>query len=141
MRSNLNDRLKAQAVAVLRSVRGHRAELDESEYLLIKNARNEDVTWEEIAGALGLGSPQAAEQRYARLGTRVNPVPPQPCQVCGGSCGIVCDKEAQQRADAEFDRRVADSINRLFVTADPAGYVHAHLKPRRTPPLSGGATG
>lgn len=123
----LRKRLQDQAIAVLKSFQGRRAELDESEYLFIKNARNEDVTWKEIAEALGLESAQGAEQRYARLDTRVYPVPPQPCQVCGGSCGIVCDKEAQQRADAEFDCRVAAAINRLDIQADSAGYVHAYV--------------
>lgn len=123
----LHDRLRAQAIAVLRGIPGRREELDESEYLFIRNARDEGVTWKEIGEALGLGSAQAAQQRQDRLAARVDP-PAAPCQVCGGTCGIVCEKEAQREADAEFDRRVVESIGRIFIKADSAGYVFARVQ-------------
>ncbi|MEU8265214.1 hypothetical protein AB0C02_31980 [Micromonospora sp. NPDC048999] len=44
-----------------------RAQLDERELTLIERARQQGVTWAEIATALGLASRQAAEQRRQRL--------------------------------------------------------------------------
>ncbi|SBT40371.1 hypothetical protein [Micromonospora auratinigra] len=44
-----------------------RAELDERELTLIDRARQRGSTWAQIAGALGLASRQAAEQRRHRL--------------------------------------------------------------------------
>ena len=35
------------------------------------------------------------------------------------------------QSDAEFDRRIADSINRLNLWADSAGYIKAHVSRRR----------
>ncbi|HEY8980897.1 MAG TPA: DNA-binding protein [Streptomyces sp.] len=48
-----------------------RAELDELEAGLLQMARGRDMTWQEIAFGLGLGTPQAARQRYERLASRV----------------------------------------------------------------------
>jgi hypothetical protein len=45
-----------------------RAELEQSERRLIGAARSGGATWGDVAGALGLGSRQAAEQRWLRLG-------------------------------------------------------------------------
>jgi hypothetical protein len=67
----LRKRERKQALAVLKCVSGQRREMDESEYLLIKNARDCGLTWNEIAAALGLDSPQAAQQRSARLEARL----------------------------------------------------------------------
>ncbi|MET8979031.1 DNA-binding protein [Streptomyces sp. NPDC004539] len=48
-----------------------RAELDELEAGLLQMARGREMTWQEIAFGLGLGTPQAARQRYERLASRV----------------------------------------------------------------------
>jgi hypothetical protein len=47
-----------------------RAELDELEAGLLEMARGRGQTWPEIAFGLGLGTPQAARQRYERLASR-----------------------------------------------------------------------
>ncbi|MER6734158.1 DNA-binding protein [Streptomyces puniciscabiei] len=47
-----------------------RAELDELEASLLQMARGRGMTWPEIAFGLGLGTPQAARQRYERLADR-----------------------------------------------------------------------
>jgi len=41
---------------------------------------------------------------------------------------LSADASAAPPSEAEFDRRVADSINRLFVKADSAGYVSARVQ-------------
>ena len=46
-----------------------RARLDDRELALIDRARHGGATWAQIAGALGLASRQAAEQRRQRLAT------------------------------------------------------------------------
>ncbi|WP_245666295.1 hypothetical protein [Micromonospora sediminicola] len=51
----------------LSEVAAARARLDERELELIDRARHDGATWAEIAGALGLSSRQAAEQRRQRL--------------------------------------------------------------------------
>lgn len=57
------DQLAAMAAA--------RAAFDERELRLIDQARRDGATWAEIAGALGLASRQAAEQRRQRLAAAV----------------------------------------------------------------------
>jgi hypothetical protein len=47
-----------------------RAELDDLEIGLLTMARGEGATWSQIAGASGLGSAQAAQQRHDRLARR-----------------------------------------------------------------------
>ncbi|MFE0173065.1 DNA-binding protein [Streptomyces sp. NPDC059002] len=47
-----------------------RGELDELETGLLQMARGRGMTWPEIAFGLGLGTPQAARQRYERLVSR-----------------------------------------------------------------------
>ncbi|MFI6768172.1 DNA-binding protein [Streptomyces sp. NPDC050355] len=44
-----------------------RGEMDELEAGLLQMARGRGMTWPEIAFSLGLGTPQAARQRYERL--------------------------------------------------------------------------
>jgi len=63
----LRDRIRADALFALSTIPRRRLEMFESEYLIIKNARNEGIFWEEIAGALGLQSPQAAYKRFRNL--------------------------------------------------------------------------
>nr|WP_232320198.1 DNA-binding protein [Herbidospora daliensis] len=48
-----------------------RGEMDQLEASLLLIARGRGLTWQEIATSLGLGSPQAAKQRYERLAGRV----------------------------------------------------------------------
>jgi hypothetical protein len=54
-------------LALLASVR---AEADRQELLLISGARRRGVTWEQLAGLLGVNTRQAAEQRFNRLADR-----------------------------------------------------------------------
>lgn len=62
-------------VAALTLVPFVRAELDETELALIMVARGRELTWASIASGLGLGSAQAAQQRYERLASRVDSAP------------------------------------------------------------------
>ncbi|OIJ90023.1 DNA-binding protein [Streptomyces sp. MUSC 14] len=60
----------ADITAALSLVPTVRAELDELEAGLLEMARGRGLTWPEIAFGLGLGTPQAARQRYERLASR-----------------------------------------------------------------------
>lgn len=51
-----------------------RAELDQIEAALLFTARAAGVTWSDVAAALGLGSAQAAQQRFNRVVTRTEEV-------------------------------------------------------------------
>ncbi|GGQ00780.1 DNA-binding protein [Streptosporangium pseudovulgare] len=48
-----------------------RAEMDQLEAGLLQMARGRGLTWQEIAFGLGLGTSQAARQRYERLAGRI----------------------------------------------------------------------
>ena len=50
-----------------------RAEIDQLEASLLLIARGQGMTWQELAFGLGLGSAQAARQRYERLALRTAP--------------------------------------------------------------------
>jgi hypothetical protein len=50
-----------------------RAEVDQLEASLLTIARARGMTWQELAFGLGLGSAQAARQRYERLALRAAP--------------------------------------------------------------------
>jgi hypothetical protein len=63
----------ADLTAALTLVPGARAELDQLEASLLLIARAQGMTWQELAFGLGLGSPQAARQRYERLALRLAP--------------------------------------------------------------------
>ncbi len=52
-----------------------RAEVDELEASLLILARAQGLTWQELAFWMGLGSAQAARQRYERLAARTAPDP------------------------------------------------------------------
>ncbi|GII06072.1 DNA-binding protein [Planobispora takensis] len=58
---------RADMVAALTLLPRVRAEFDDLEAALLEMARGRGMTWQEIAFGLGLGSPQAARQRYERL--------------------------------------------------------------------------
>lgn len=60
----------ADITAALTLVPLVRGEMDELEAGLLRMARGRGMTWQEIASGLGLGTPQAARQRYARLAAR-----------------------------------------------------------------------
>ena len=49
-----------------------RGEMDALEASLLQMARGRGLTWQEIAFGLGLGTPQAARQRFERLANRTN---------------------------------------------------------------------
>jgi hypothetical protein len=51
-----------------------RGDLDALEHTLLATARHRGLTWQAIAFGLGLGSAQAAKQRYERLNGRADPV-------------------------------------------------------------------
>ncbi|MEU9333953.1 DNA-binding protein [Streptomyces sp. NPDC048290] len=61
---------QADITAALSLVPLVRGELDELETGLLQMARGRGMTWQEIAFGLGLGTPQAARQRYERLASR-----------------------------------------------------------------------
>jgi len=61
---NAEDRDPLAGLAALPDLRRR---LDAAEHQLIASSRRRGLAWSRIATALGLGSPQAAEQRYARL--------------------------------------------------------------------------
>lgn len=56
--------------AALRLVDAAHAELDALEAGLLFTARAEGLTWQQIAGHLGVRSPQAAQQRFDRVQAR-----------------------------------------------------------------------
>lgn len=60
-------------LAALRLIPQARRDLDVREYEAITAARDNGVTWREIAAALGVESPQAAAQRHQRLRARCAP--------------------------------------------------------------------
>ncbi|MFE6158333.1 DNA-binding protein [Streptomyces sp. NPDC056486] len=57
----------ADITAALTLVPMARSEMDDVEAALLKMARGRGMTWPDIAFGLGLGTPQAARQRYERL--------------------------------------------------------------------------
>lgn len=63
---------RADITAALSLLPRARAEMDELEAGLLRMARGRGMTWPEIAFGLGLGSPQAARQRYERLAERTD---------------------------------------------------------------------
>ncbi|MFK0295921.1 DNA-binding protein [Streptomyces sp. NPDC090442] len=58
---------QADVTAALSLVPLVRGEMDELEAGLLQMARGRGMTWQEISFGLGLGTPQAARQRYERL--------------------------------------------------------------------------
>jgi hypothetical protein len=59
-----------EALADLRAAHDRRVEAAESEFLAIEAARAAGATWAQIAGPLGLGSAQSAQQHRDRLAGR-----------------------------------------------------------------------
>jgi hypothetical protein len=73
----------ADLTAALSLVPSARAELDQLEASLLLIARGQGMTWQELAFGLGLGSAQAARQRYERLALRTAPGAPAGGAVAG----------------------------------------------------------
>ncbi|WP_049558371.1 hypothetical protein [Nonomuraea sp. SBT364] len=69
---------RADIVAALSLLPQARAEADDLEAGLLQMARGRGMTWQEIAFGLGLGTPQAARQRYERLAGRTTAQDDQP---------------------------------------------------------------
>ncbi|MCX4385323.1 DNA-binding protein [Micromonospora peucetia] len=61
---------EADLIAALTLVPHLRAEVDTMEAGLLTLARGRGLTWQQIAYGLGLGSAQAAKQRFERLSAR-----------------------------------------------------------------------
>ena len=57
-------------LAALSLLAAARAELDQSEAALLYTARSHGRSWPPISRAMGLGSPQAAQQRFDRVSGR-----------------------------------------------------------------------
>ena len=70
-----------------------RSELDEFEAALLRMARGRGMTWQDIAYGLGLGSAQAARQRYERLLARTPGPAEHPGNEPGGHPGSEPGKE------------------------------------------------
>ena len=69
-------------LSILSTLTRRRREADEFEYLAIKGARDDGISWSDIAGALGLESPQAARKRFGDLRELCGmPSPDQPTAV------------------------------------------------------------
>jgi hypothetical protein len=66
----------ADLTAALTLMPSARAEMDQLEASLLLIARGQGMTWQELAYWLGLGSAQAARQRYERLALRTTPAAP-----------------------------------------------------------------
>ena len=67
------DASQADILAALAALQGERFSADHREYALMQGALALGATWEQVAGAAGLDSPQAAQQRYDRLEKRIGP--------------------------------------------------------------------
>lgn len=65
----------ADITAALTLMPTARAEMDDVESALLQMARARGMTWPQIAFGLGLGTPQAARQRYERLVGRTSIAP------------------------------------------------------------------
>lgn len=93
----------------LREIPAARSRLDREELELIDRARRAGATWGEIAGALGLRSRQAAEQRRLRLATAVPPAVPD-------AYGLAALRETALElhrrvgADRRWDRRFTRAV-------------------------------
>ena len=66
-RSHAGDTDDGDLVAALALLPAARAEADRVEAALLFTARAHGMSWARISGAIGLGSPQAAQQRFDRV--------------------------------------------------------------------------
>jgi hypothetical protein len=70
-RSGTKDISQDDLLAALTLLPAARAEVDQMEAALLFTARAGALSWPRISRALGLGSPQAAQQRFDRVTDRV----------------------------------------------------------------------
>lgn len=70
-RANTGDLGDQDVLAALALLPAARAERDQSEAALLFTARAQGLSWPRISRAMGLGSPQAAQQRFDRVSGRV----------------------------------------------------------------------
>ena len=63
----------ADVLAALTLLAAARAEVDQAEAALLFTARAHGLSWSQISQAMGLGSPQAAQQRFGRVTGRAGP--------------------------------------------------------------------
>ena len=54
-------------LAALTLLAAARAEVDQTEAAVLFTARAQGLSWSQISQAMGLGSPQAAQQRFGRV--------------------------------------------------------------------------
>jgi hypothetical protein len=69
-RANVGGIGEEGVLAALSLLAAARAELDQSEAALLFTARSHGLSWPRISPAMGLGSPQAAQQRFDRVSGR-----------------------------------------------------------------------
>ncbi|MDY7086874.1 MAG: hypothetical protein SYR96_17370 [Actinomycetota bacterium] len=93
----------------LRDLPAARARLDREELELIDRARRAGATWGEIAGALGLRSRQAAEQRRLRLATTLPPAVPDAYGL-SGLREAALELHRRVGADRRWDRRFTRAV-------------------------------
>jgi hypothetical protein len=62
----------ADLLAALRLLPAARGELDQLEAALLFAARSAGLSWRRVSEAMGLASPQAAQQRFDRVTGRVD---------------------------------------------------------------------
>lgn len=109
--------------AALRSVQQLRSELDRAERALIAAARATEMTWPQVALALGKRSPQAAEQRYKRLtaaGPGTEPAPVTPAEAVTPSADTT-EQDPLEQGPLEQDPLEQDSVQHdLGRTPPPA---------------------
>lgn len=78
---------QADLVAALTLIAPVRADLDTIELGLLESARQRGLTWQAIAFGLGLGTAQAARQRYERLTGRSQPAAGAVAPATGSTSG------------------------------------------------------
>jgi hypothetical protein len=69
-RAGAGDGGEEVALAALTLLSAARAEVDQTEAALLFAARAQGLSWSRISRAMGLGSPQAAQQRFDRVARR-----------------------------------------------------------------------
>jgi hypothetical protein len=70
--ANADDLGEESVLAALTLLAAARAELDQSEAALLFTARSHGLSWPRISRAMGLRSPQAAQQRFDRVSGRAH---------------------------------------------------------------------
>lgn len=69
-RASADDATDEVVLAALTLLSAARAEVDQTEAALLFAARGQGLSWSQISEALGLRSPQAAQQRFDRVAGR-----------------------------------------------------------------------